>query len=66
LCAVNLPCLLQAKFSGFGAWSGRWSFFEAGFEKDPHGPGPAGINVDLKNSPTPQINRWEKVKELAF
>jgi len=41
LCAVNLPCLLQAIFSGFKGWSGRWSFFEAGFEKDPLGPGTA-------------------------
>ena len=40
---------------GWNWLRGRWSFFEAGFEKDPHGPGTAGIDVDLKNSPTSQL-----------
>jgi hypothetical protein len=33
-----LLCLHLTKFKGFGAWFGWWSFFEAEFEKDPHGP----------------------------
>ena len=66
-CAPStFPALLQTKFSGFGALSGWRSFFEAGFEKDPHGPRTAGIAVHLKNSPTPQITKVFDIYSLDF
>jgi hypothetical protein len=56
LAADTFSAWYKTKFSGFGAWSGWWSFFEAGFEKDPHGPGPSGMDVDLI-PPTPQLSQ---------
>jgi hypothetical protein len=56
---VFAPAILSAwqrtKFQGCGAWRGWWPSFEAGFEKDPHGPSTTGIDINLKNSPTPQL-----------
>ncbi len=65
VCApATLPAFSKPNVQVLGRGAGRRSFFEAGLEKDPHGPGTAGIDVDLKKLSAPSFNNYHQLLSI--